>query len=143
MRAIGRRNTKPELIVRRHLHAHGMRFRVDVGALPGRPDVVLRRWNAAIMVHGCFWHRHPGCRYASTPSSNVHFWESKFRRNVERDARSLADLRGAGWRVAVMWECALRPVTRDRALADLVSWIASGSCELHCSDEAAPPVFGS
>lgn len=92
------------------------------------------------MVHGCFWHRHPGCRYAYTPGSNVEFWESKFGRNVERDVRNLADLRGAGWRVAVIWECALRPTTRDCALADLVSWITSGSNVVYSSDRVAPPI---
>ena len=126
MAGIRRRDTKPEWAVRRHLHARGFRYRLDVRKLPGSPDIVLSRHRAAIFVHGCYWHRHPGCRYATTPKSNAAFWKGKFDRNVERDAAAIGALEEAGWRVAVVWECGLR---RDR-LADsldlLDAWIREG-----------------
>ena len=73
--------------------------------LPGRPDIVLTKYRAAIFVHGCFWHRHPHCRYATTPASNAAFWQEKFRKNVERDRKKAAELRRLGWRVLTIWEC--------------------------------------
>jgi DNA mismatch endonuclease (patch repair protein) len=109
MAGIGPRNTKPERIVRSYLHRQGFRFALHGRQLPGRPDIVLPRFNAVIMVHGCFWHRHHGCRFATTPSSNKAFWTAKFAENVARDRRNIRDLRGAGWRTFVLWECALSP----------------------------------
>ena len=123
MAAIRRRDTKPEMAVRSFLHRSGLRYRVDVADLPGRPDIVLRRWNAAVYVHGCFWHRHEGCRYATMPRANVEFWTRKFERNVERDRQSIADIREAGWRVAVVWECGLHRTVHDQTLEDLKVWI--------------------
>jgi DNA mismatch endonuclease (patch repair protein) len=105
MAAITGKNTKPERLVRSHLHRAGLRFRLHARGLPGRPDIVLPRWHAVVFVHGCFWHRHGGCRRATTPSSNRRFWNRKFRENVERDRRNLTVLRRAGWRVYVIWEC--------------------------------------
>ena len=103
------RDTKPEMVVRRLLHGMGYRFRLQAKELPGRPDIVFRPRRKAIFVHGCFWHRH-GCRKTTTPKSNIAFWEAKFARNVERDAKTLADLERSGWDVLVVWECE----TRDR-----------------------------
>ena len=112
-------DTKPELLIRKALHAEGFRFRVNVGRLPGKPDVVLPKWNAAILIHGCFWHRHPGCSKATTPSSNVDFWQQKFAANVERDRRVVARLEELGWRTLTIWECTIgRRV--DRLLIDKV-----------------------
>lgn len=123
MKANRRRDTKPEIAVRRRLHGAGFRFRLDVAKLPGRPDIVLGRYRAAVFVHGCFWHRHPGCRHAAMPKSNIEFWEAKFRRNVERDRENVAKLFGEEWRVAVIWECALRKETVDRTVTRLAEWL--------------------
>lgn len=108
MQKVRQRHTKPELIVRRTVHALGYRFRLHRKDLPGSPDLALPRHKIAIFVHGCFWHRHPGCRLASTPKSNSEFWNDKFRRNVERDSRKETELRALGWRVLVVWECETR-----------------------------------
>ena len=105
MSRIRGQDTKPEIVVRKLLHAHGLRFRLHVKNLPGKPDIVLRKYKTVIMVNGCFWHRHQGCRFAYTPKSNEEFWMEKFRLNVERDARNLELLRSAGWRVELVWEC--------------------------------------
>jgi DNA mismatch endonuclease, patch repair protein len=98
-------DTAPERVVRSTLHALGLRFRLHRRDLPGRPDIVMSRWNTVVFVHGCFWHRHEGCRYAYTPKSRVEFWNAKFAGNVERDARAAATLRRKGWRVITVWEC--------------------------------------
>lgn len=105
MASIGPKDTKPEMIVRRLVFKLGYRYRLHRKDLPGRPDLVFPGRKAVIFVHGCFWHRHPGCRDASVPKSNVEFWERKFRENVDRDARNIAALEEAGWRVLVIWEC--------------------------------------
>ncbi|MFW4697541.1 very short patch repair endonuclease [Pseudomonas aeruginosa] len=105
MRAVPRTNTKPEILVRQRLHAIGLRFRVNARNLPGSPDIVLPKWRTVIFVHGCFWHRHPGCKYASTPKSRLDYWAPKFAANIERDARKTAELIALGWRVLVVWEC--------------------------------------
>ena len=105
MSGIRSKNTKPELAVRRYLHARGFRYRISPRNVPGRPDIVLPRYRAAILVHGCFWHRHPGCRLATNPASNVDFWKKKFSANVARDAKVLDLLTEAGWRAIVVWEC--------------------------------------
>jgi len=102
------KDTTPELAVRSMVHRMGYRFRLHRKDLPGKPDIVLPRHRCVVFVHGCFWHRHKGCKRASTPQSNVEYWERKFRRNVERDRRHRRDLRKLGWRVVVVWECELR-----------------------------------
>jgi len=108
MRAVKRAHTAPEIIVRQTLHALGLRFRLQRRDLPGSPDIVLPRFRTAIFVHGCFWHRHPGCRYATTPKTRQEYWLPKFIANVERDARKESQLRERGWRVLVVWECETR-----------------------------------
>jgi len=107
MSRIRSRDTKPELALRRALHHLGLRFRLGGAGLPGRPDLVLPKHGAVVFVHGCFWHRHDGCKIASVPKSNVEFWVTKFARNVERDARVTNELEALGWRVIVAWECQL------------------------------------
>jgi DNA mismatch endonuclease (patch repair protein) len=106
MSGIRGRDTKPEKQVRSFLHRAGLRFRLHA-SLPGKPDLVFPRHRAVVFVHGCFWHRHAGCQYATTPSSNVEFWQAKFDSNVERDRRVTRQLRKEGWRVFVIWECQL------------------------------------
>lgn len=108
MSSIRRENTKPELIVRRVLWRLGVRYRVHVRDLPGRPDVVMRSRRTALFVHGCFWHLHEGCRLARLPKSQPHYWPAKLIRNKERDRRSLQRLREQGWLVEVVWECETR-----------------------------------
>lgn len=102
------KDTGPEKIVRSWLHRHGYRFRLHRKDLPGSPDIVLSKYRTVVFVHGCFWHRHPGCRRASRPSTNVEFWERKFRTNVERDAVVRKRLEALGWKVVVIWECETR-----------------------------------
>ena len=105
MRAVKRAHTRPEIVVRQTLHALGFRFRLHRRDLPGSPDIVLPKFRTVVFVHGCFWHRHSDCRYATTPKSRQEYWLPKFEANVERDARKEAQLRELGWRVLVMWEC--------------------------------------
>lgn len=117
MSRIRGRGTKPELIVRRIAHRLGFRFRLHRKDLPGRPDIVFPRYRAVIMVHGCFWHRHPGCKHASSPKTRESFWKKKLEDNVARDRRNETALRDLGWRVMVIWQCE----TKDfEAVADRI-----------------------
>jgi DNA mismatch endonuclease (patch repair protein) len=114
MARVGQKNTKPEMIARRALHRLGFRFRLHRSDLPGSPDIVLPKYRTAIFVHGCFWHRHPGCRKATTPKTRREFWVRKFEQNVSRDRRNENDLRSAGWEVLTVWECETRDIVRLR-----------------------------
>lgn len=105
MRAVRQEKTKPELAVARFLRARGVRFRMNVRSLPGSPDLANKSRGFAVYVHGCFWHRHPGCGRATTPKNNAEFWRTKFEQNVARDQRKERALRGLGFEVAVVWEC--------------------------------------
>ena len=136
------KDTKPELTLRRALHARGFRFRLHRGDLPGRPDLTLRRWNAVIFVDGCFWHGHAGCPNFRLPKSNVDFWRAKIARNIERDAASRAALAADGWRVLTVWECATRgrsPAAREALHDRVADWLRSGapSAAFH---ELPPPL---
>ena len=108
MSRIRGKNTKPEILVRKGLHARGFRFRLHNKKLPGSPDIVLPRYGVAIMVNGCFWHGHKGCRYATKPKTNIEFWETKIVRNRHRDEVTAAHLEALGWTVITVWECELR-----------------------------------
>lgn len=101
-------DSKPEKLLRSLLHSTGLRFRKNVASLPGKPDIVLPRHNAVVFVHGCYWHRHPNCRFATTPATNAQFWTRKFAGTVERDAKAEEALSEQGWRVFTVWECQLR-----------------------------------
>ncbi|MBT0651952.1 very short patch repair endonuclease [Geomobilimonas luticola] len=105
MSRIRGRDTAPELRVRSALHRAGLRFRLHRRDLPGTPDIVLPRFKTVIFVHGCFWHRHEGCKYAYMPKSRIEFWVEKFSKNVERDRRKILQLQQAGWNVEIIWEC--------------------------------------
>jgi DNA mismatch endonuclease, patch repair protein len=105
MSRIGSRDTKPEMIVRSLLHRMGYRFRLHRRDLPGSPDIVLPRHGVVIFVHGCFWHRHPRCKLAYTPSTRARFWKKKFADNVGRDHRQRKQLEDMGWRAQIVWEC--------------------------------------
>lgn len=118
MAGIRGKDTQPELIVRSFLHRAGLRFRLHA-KLPGRPDLVLPKYRTAVFVHGCFWHRHEGCRHAATPASNASFWQEKFASNVRRDAKVKQQHEELGWRVLVIWSCELN----ERRLAQLATAI--------------------
>ena len=128
MSRIRDRDTVPELIVRRIAHKLGFRFRLHRRDLPGCPDIVFPRYCAVIMVHGCFWHRHPGCKYASSPKSRVEYWKSKFQSNVVRDKRNEKALRDLRWRVMVIWECE----TKDQKdVADRIeTYLRQANCDV-------------
>ena len=108
MSAIRGTNTEPEKIVRAFLHKKGYRFRLHQKDLPGKPDIVLKKYRTIIEVRGCFWHRHPGCKYTTTPRSNKEYWESKFKTNIERDQKNFQKLLNMNWKVIIIWECELR-----------------------------------
>ncbi len=108
MSRIRSKDTKPELFVRSTLHRLGYRFRLHKKGLPGRPDIVLKKHNTVIFVHGCFWHRHSNCKEASRPKTNSQFWENKIKRNIERDRNRLKQLKELGWNVVIIWECELK-----------------------------------
>lgn len=118
MAGIRGRDTRPELRVRRYLHAAGLRFQLDATGIPGRPDVVFRGRRIALFVHGCFWHQHEGCRFATMPLTRAEFWTSKFESNKARDARVTGQLHDMGWMVLTIWECE----TRDIEALDRLVW---------------------
>lgn len=129
MAGIHSKNTSPELQVRRELHRRGFRFRLHSNVLPGRPDIVLPKYRAVILVNGCFWHRH-GCHLFKWPSTDSERWRGKLENNVVRDAENLKAVSRLGWRVLVVWECAFKGRNRLGVLAvgDLFeTWIREGS----------------
>lgn len=105
MSVVRSKDTTPELVVRRLLHTMGFRFRLHRKDLPGKPDIVLPKYQACIFVHGCFWHQHPRCKRATRPSSRVEFWDEKLDGNIARDKKNIRALKKLGWRVLVVWEC--------------------------------------
>lgn len=115
MSSIRGKNTWPERALRRLLFARGLRYRLHVRKLPGSPDLVFPKYRAVVFVHGCFWHRHEGCRYTTIPRANEDFWAQKFQGNVSRDMRHAEMLRTLGWRTAVVWECALKYSVEETA----------------------------
>lgn len=132
MSAIRSKNTKPEVYLRKLLFAQGYRYRIADKSVPGHPDIFLRKYNTAIFVNGCFWHRHPGCKYAYTPKSRVEFWQKKFDDNVRRDSAVKAELLEHGIKLLTVWECAIRRMQRDkieeeRALAKIILFIKSNA----------------
>lgn len=129
MSRIRSKDTKPEEIVRKYLFSKGLRFRKNDRRYPGHPDVVLPKYKTVVFVNGCFWHRHEGCRYASTPATNREFWNQKFERNVERDAREQKELRELGWKVIVAWECELKKDVREETLERLYHEITDSEKE--------------
>lgn len=118
MSGIRGKNTKPELIVRKALHRAGLRFRLHA-KLPGKPDLVFPKYRAVVLVHGCFWHRHEDCRFATTPASNAAFWQEKFTSNMQRDAKVKQQLENLGWRVFIVWACNLDQENLDRIATEI------------------------
>lgn len=128
MSRIRGKNTRPELTLRRVLHSAGLRYRLHVRTLPGRPDLVLPKYRAVIFVHGCFWHRHE-CPLFRWPRSREAFWREKLERNVERDAANKASLLEAGWRVLTIWECAVKSRARlseEQLVSRVRMWLIDG-----------------
>lgn len=124
MSKIHSKDTKPELLVRHLLHKMGYRFRLQgkiskriykKGVLPGKPDIVLKKYRSVIFVHGCFWHRHENCKTATMPKTHTEFWQKKFNRNVERDAQNRKILGDLGWRILIIWECELKDLEKIEA----------------------------
>ena len=116
MSRIKGKDTKPEKIVRSILHKNGFRFRLNRKDLPGKPDIVLPKYQTTIFVHGCFWHRHPRCKFAYNPKSRIKFWQKKFSENVERDRFVKKELRKMGWKVIVVWECELKNDKKEKSI---------------------------
>lgn len=127
MRAIRQKDTKPELVIRKGLHAAGFRYQLHRKDLPGRPDLVLPKYRAAIFIHGCFWHGH-GCHLFKIPQTRTEFWINKIQANRVRDEKDLKNLLSSGWRVLVVWECALKGRHRlepASILAEISGWLQS------------------
>lgn len=116
MSRVASKNTSPEMRVRKAAHAMGLRYALHKKGLPGTPDIAFVSRKVALYVHGCFWHRHEGCRLASVPKSNAEFWQAKFERNVARDRRVRNELEAKAWRVAVIWECETRNAEKLAAI---------------------------
>lgn len=127
MRRVSSKNTQPELLVRKELHREGLRFRINANELPGKPDIVLPKHKVAVFVHGCFWHRHEGCRYATTPKIRTDFWEAKFSYNKDRDKAALENLHAMGWRPIVVWTCELKKAVLGETISRLVQDVKNGA----------------
>ncbi|XJC81174.1 very short patch repair endonuclease (plasmid) [Delftia tsuruhatensis] len=126
MAGIRSKNTRPEVRLRRFLHGRGFRYRLHARNLPGSPDIVLSKYRVVIFVHGCFWHQHSGCKYATMPHTNKEKWQKKFADNAVRDQRNMDDLIAAGWRPIVVWECAVRNKVPDQELEWIIAEILAG-----------------
>ena len=123
MSRIRSKNTKPEMLVRKFLHANGFRYRLHVNNLPGRPDIVLPKYKTAILVNGCFWHMHKECKFSLIPSSNKNYWQQKLLRNVEKDEKAIQQLKGLKWQTFVLWECQLKNSQVETTLFNLIKQI--------------------
>lgn len=119
MAAIHGKDTKPEMVVRKWLWRHGYRYRLNHPRLPGKPDIVMRKYRTCIFVNGCFWHGHEGCRYYTIPKTNTEFWMAKILRNQERDVEVQHELATMGWHSIIIWECELKPIKREDTLESL------------------------
>lgn len=145
MSAIRGKDTKPELVIRKGLFARGFRYRLHDKSLPGKPDLVLRKHNAAIFVNGCFWHGHQ-CRLFKWPATRANFWRKKIQRNEANDARNLHLLKMGGWRVLLVWECALKgksDTSMDRVLDRLAAWLKGQQGDfMEIADDESPRESG-
>ena len=143
MSSVGQKNTRPEILLRSALHQAGHRYRVHVKGLPGTPDLVFSRFRGVVFVHGCYWHSH-GCYKSTVPKTNRDFWDKKFRANRTRDKRKCTDLQRQGWRVLVIWECALigkHALELDDVVMQLNSWlrVANEQEEISGRPKEVPP----
>ncbi|MCU0402490.1 MAG: DNA mismatch endonuclease Vsr [Algoriphagus sp.] len=127
MSGIRSKNTKPEILIRSELFRQGFRYRIHDRKLPGKPDLVLRKFQAVLFIHGCFWHRH-NCHLFKWPSSRVEFWKAKINRNVQLDGMAIAKLQDIGWRTGIVWECALKGKTKlllPEMISNIEKWLLS------------------
>lgn len=141
MSGIKGKNTKPEVSVRKALHARGFRYRVHADNLPGKPDLVLPKYKAVVFVHGCFWHGHT-CRYFKIPQTRTEFWLEKIQKNQARDRRQELSLLNAGWRVLIVWECAVRSMNREKTLVlidQIAEWLINGNEYLQIDETVCLP----
>ncbi len=142
MSGIRGKDTRPEMLVRKALHARGFRFRLHVKDLPGKPDIVLPKFRAVIFVHGCFWHGHD-CRYFKVPQTRTGFWLDKIGQNQERDRRQVEKLVQQGWRVLVVWECATRghgPAGVERSVEWIADWLRQGKVPAQMDEAGMRPL---
>ena len=135
MSRIRSKNTKPEVYLRKLLFGKGLRYRIAPEYIPGHPDIYLKKYKTAIFIHGCFWHRHIGCKYAYTPKSRVDFWEQKFSSNIARDQIVRAELKRKGIRQLVVWECTINSmmkndVVKDSVIATIESFLVGNQADL-------------
>jgi len=138
MSAVHSKNTVPEILVRKALFALGFRYRIDYKKLPGKPDIALPKYKAVIFVHGCFWHGHAGCPNSELPQTNTEYWQRKIDRNRKRDGETLNLLHALGWRICIVWECALRGKGRKEKIAQIAAkvsdWLKSDHIWLEVSN---------
>lgn len=120
MSQIKGKNTKPEMLVRKFLFAHGYRYKLHDKKLPGKPDIVLPKYKTVIFVHGCFWHGHTNCKYYVVPKTNTDWWLNKINRNIANDAKAVKALKKDGWKIITVWECKLKPVSIQLTLDSLL-----------------------
>lgn len=142
MSGIRAKNTKPELIIRKALHAAGFRYRLHVRNLPAKPDLVFPKYAAVVLIHGCFWHGHD-CRYFKIPQTRTEFWQEKINTNAQRDRKQLGELRALGWRILVIWECATRKcdASQSAMLIDYISnWLIMGDCDSQIDETGIKPL---
>jgi DNA mismatch endonuclease (patch repair protein) len=120
MSRIKSKNTRPELIVRKYLYNHGIRYRLHTKLLPGSPDIMLKKYGVVIFVNGCFWHGHDNCSIYRAPKTNSEWWKNKIGRNIKRDKEKRIQLRNMGWHVITVWECQLKPAYRQQTLEGIL-----------------------
>jgi DNA mismatch endonuclease (patch repair protein) len=120
MRRIKGTDTKPEMLLRKYLHAHGIRYRLHNKNLPGKPDLTLAKYHTVIFVNGCFWHGHKGCKYFVLPKTRTEWWRDKIEETIKRDIKAMKDLKESGWNSTVIWECELKPEKRNTTLENIL-----------------------
>jgi DNA mismatch endonuclease (patch repair protein) len=123
MSQIRSKNTKPEMLVRKFLHANGFRYKLHDKSLPGKPDIVLPKYKTVIFIHGCFWHGHKDCKYFVVPKTRTEFWLTKIKGNASNDSKALAILKKGGWKVIIVWECTLKATNLNEMLSVLADEI--------------------
>lgn len=130
MSKISSKNTKPEILVRKYLFAHGFRFRINDNRFPGKPDILLSKYKAVIFINGCFWHGHRNCKASALPASNTDYWANKIASNVERDKKVQVQLEQMGYRVYTIWQCQLKAKIKESTLQNLIEKLIDRDCHV-------------
>lgn len=141
MSRIRARNTKPEIMVRKFLFSKGFRYRINVRNLPGKPDIVLRKYRTVIFIHGCFWHGHEGYPCFVIPKTRTEWWTEKIRKNKERDQKAHEKLRQEGWALMTIWECQLKPKKRQETLEGIINLLLKKFLDIHRKQYSLPSAF--